>query len=96
MGRAHVVAAAAFQKLTVGFLLLLLLMLAAAALNLWNLHRWGRRLLRIEEQLGSAHSNAKLPTTGLKELDRLIAAFNHQTESRVLLGTSHRELGMLH
>jgi hypothetical protein len=30
MGRAHVVAAAAFQKLTVGFLLLLLFMLAAA------------------------------------------------------------------
>ena len=56
-------------------------MLAAGALNLWYLHRWGRQLLRIEERFGPAHSNAKLPTTGLKELDRLIAAFNHQTES---------------
>ena len=94
MGRAHVVAAAAFQKLTVGFLLLLLLMLAAAALNLWYLHRWGRRLLRIEEQLGPAHSNAKLLTTGLKELDRLIAAFNHQTESLSEAQRASRELSI--
>jgi signal transduction histidine kinase len=92
MGRAHVVAAAAFQKLTVGFLLLLLLMLAAAALNLWYLHRWGRRLLRIEEQLG--HSDAKLPTTGLKELDRLIAAFNHQTESLSEAQRASRDLSV--
>ena len=81
MGRAHVVAAAAFQKLAVGFLLLLLLMLAAATLNLWYLHRWGRRLLQIEEQLGPVRSGAQLPKTGLKELDHLIAAFNQQTES---------------
>lgn len=94
MGRAHVVAAAAFQKLTVGFLLLLLLMLAAAALNLWYLHRWGRRLLRIEEQLGTAHANAKLPTTGLKELDRLIAAFNHQTENLSEAQRASRELSV--
>src|SRR5207249_3435299 len=39
MGRAHVVAAAAFQKLTVGFVMLLLLMLATGALILWYLHR---------------------------------------------------------
>lgn len=94
MGRAHVVAAAAFQKLTLGFLLLLLLMLAAAALNLWYLHRWGRRLLRIAEQLGPANSNAMLPTTGLKELDRLIAAFNYQTESLSEAQRASRELSV--
>ena len=81
MGRAHVVAAAAFQKLTRGFVLLLLLMLAAGALNLWYLHRWGRQLLQIEKRFAQFDSNAKLPNTGLKELDRLVAAFNHQTES---------------
>jgi signal transduction histidine kinase len=81
MGRAHVTAAAAFQKLTAGFVVLLLLMLAAGALNLWYLHRWGRQLLQIEERLGQFDSDAKLPKTGLKELDRLIAAFNHQAES---------------
>ena len=81
MGRAHVTAAAAFQKLTAGFVVLLLLILAAEALNLWSLHRWGRQLLQIEERLGRFDSEAKLSKTGLKELDRLIAVFNHQTES---------------
>jgi signal transduction histidine kinase len=81
MGRAHVVAAAAFQKLTVGFVVLLLLMLATGALILWYLHRWGRQLRQIEERLAQLDSDAKLPETGLKELDRLIAAFNHQSES---------------
>jgi signal transduction histidine kinase len=94
MGRAHVVAAAAFQKLTVGFLLLLLLMLTAAALNLWYLHRWGRQLLRIEEQLGPSRSNVRLPTTGLKELDRLIAAFNQQTESLSEAQRASRDLSV--
>jgi signal transduction histidine kinase len=77
MGRAHVVAATAFQKLTVEFVLLLLLMLATGAQILWYLQRWGRRLRQIEEQLGQV--NSELPETGLKELDRLIAAFNQQT-----------------
>jgi signal transduction histidine kinase len=81
MGRAHVLAAAAFQKLTAGFVVLLLLMLATGALILWYLHRWGRQLRQIEERLGQVDLDAKLPETGLKELDRLIAAFNHQTES---------------
>jgi signal transduction histidine kinase len=81
MGRAHVVAAAAFQKLTAGFVVLLLLMLATGALILWYLHRWGRQLRQIEERLGQIDSDDKLPQTGLKELDRLIAAFNHQTET---------------
>ncbi|MGA8658652.1 MAG: HAMP domain-containing sensor histidine kinase [Chthoniobacterales bacterium] len=78
MGRAHVAAAAAFQRLTAGFVLLLLLMLATGALILWYLHRWGRQLRQIEEKLGQFDS--KLPETGLKELDRLIDAFNQQTE----------------
>jgi signal transduction histidine kinase len=78
MGRAHVAAAAAFQKLTVGFVVLLLLMLATGALILWYLHRWGRQLRQIEERLGQFDS--RLPETGLKELDRLIGAFNQQTE----------------
>jgi signal transduction histidine kinase len=80
MGRAHVTAAAAFQKLTAGFVALLLLMLVTGALILWYLHRWGRQLLQIEERLRQSDSDAKLPKTGLKELDRLIEAFNHQTE----------------
>jgi signal transduction histidine kinase len=51
-------------------------------------------LLRIEEQLGPAHSDAKLPRTGLKELDRLIAAFNHQTESLSEAQRASRELSV--
>jgi hypothetical protein len=43
--------AAAFQKLTAGFVVLLLLMLAAGALNLRYLHRWGQELLQIKERL---------------------------------------------
>lgn len=78
MGRAHVVAAAGFQKLTAWFVVLLLLMLATGALILWFLRRWGSRLRQIEERLGQFDST--LPETGLKELDRLIAAFNQQTE----------------
>ena len=80
MGRAHVAAAAAFQRLTAGFVVLLLLMLITGALILWYLHRWGRQLLLIEERLRQSDSNARLPQTGLKELDRLIEVFNHQTE----------------
>jgi signal transduction histidine kinase len=78
MGRAHVAAAAAFQRLTTGFVVLLLLMLATGALILWYLRRWGQKLRQIEEQL--AQSNSELSKTGLKELDRLVGAFNQQTE----------------
>jgi signal transduction histidine kinase len=78
MGRAHVAAAAAFQKLTAEFVLLLLLMLATGALILWYLRRWGRQLRQIEEQLEGFDS--ELPETGLRELDRLIVAFNQQTK----------------
>jgi signal transduction histidine kinase len=53
-------------------------MLATGALILWYLHQWGRQLRQIEQQLGQFDS--KLPKTGLKELDRLIDAFNQQTE----------------
>jgi signal transduction histidine kinase len=80
MGRAHVRAAAAFEKLTVGFIALFLLMLLTGALILWYLHHWGRQLLQIEEHLQAFDSNSELPKTGLKELDRLITAFNRQTE----------------
>jgi hypothetical protein len=79
MGRAHVAAAAAFQRLTTGFVVLLLLMLATGALILWYLRRWGQKLRQIEEQL--AQSNSELSKTGLKELDRLVGAFNQQTRS---------------
>jgi signal transduction histidine kinase len=78
MGRAHVAAAAAFQRLTAEFVVLLLLMLGTGALILWYLHRWGRQLRQIEERLGQFDST--LPKTGLKELDRLVGAFNQQTE----------------
>lgn len=78
MGRAHVGAAAAFEKLTAGFVALLLLMLVPGGLILWYLHNWGRQLSQIEQQLNE--SQAELAKSGLRELDRLIVAFNHQTE----------------
>ncbi|MBV8278243.1 MAG: HAMP domain-containing histidine kinase [Verrucomicrobia bacterium] len=78
MGRAHVGAAAAFEKLTSGFVGLLLLMLVTGGVILWYLHNWGRKLSQVEQQLGE--SRGDLPKTGLRELDRLIVAFNHQTE----------------
>ena len=81
MGRAHVRAAAAFEKLAAGFLVLLLLMLSTGGLILWYLQSWGRQLLRVEGQLESSPPTSKLPRTGLRELDRLIAAFNRQTEN---------------
>src|SRR5271165_6085952 len=80
MGRAHVRAAAAFEKLTAGFMVLFLLMLATGALILWYLHRWGRQLAQIEERLALSRADSELPNTGIGELDRLIAAFNRQTE----------------
>jgi hypothetical protein len=78
MGRAHVGAAAAFEKLTAGFVALLLLMLVTGGLILWYLHNWGRQLSQIEQQLND--SQAGLTKSGLRELYRLIVAFNHQTE----------------
>jgi signal transduction histidine kinase len=77
MGRAHVGAAAAFQTLATGFVGLLLLMLVTGAVILWYLHNWGRRLSELEQELGE--SQEELAKTGLRELDRMIVAFNHQT-----------------
>lgn len=81
MGRAHVRAAAAFEKLAIGFVALLSLLLVTGGLILWYLQGWGRRLLEVERQLGSFQPDSQLPKTGLQELDRLITAFNRQTES---------------
>jgi hypothetical protein len=78
MGRAHVGAASAFEKLTTGFVGLFLLMLVTGGLILWYLHNLGRRLSQVEHQVGE--SEGGLTKTGLRELDRLIVAFNHQTE----------------
>jgi hypothetical protein len=78
MGRAHVGAAAAFETLAAGFVGLLLLMLVTGAVILWYLHNWGRRISQLEQQL--AESQEDLTKTGLRELDRMIVAFNHQTQ----------------
>jgi signal transduction histidine kinase len=94
MGRAHVRAAAAFEKLSAGFMVLFLLMLATGALILWYLHRWGRKLVQIEERLAMFHSNSELPKTGIGELDRLIAAFNRQTERLRQLQQRSNELSV--
>ena len=93
MGRAHVRAAAAFEKLTTGFIVLFLLMLVTGALILWYLHRWGLQLYRIEEQLAKSPSDSELPKTGLKELDRLIIAFNRQTDRLRQLQQRSNDLG---
>ena len=53
MGRAHVRAASAFEKLAAGFMVLLLLMLSTGGLILWYLQSWGRQLAGIETRLGS-------------------------------------------
>jgi signal transduction histidine kinase len=78
MGRAHVGAAAAFETLATSFVALLLLMLVTGAVILWYLHHWGRRLSQLEQQLGDSRED--LSKTGLRELDRMIVAFNHQTQ----------------
>jgi signal transduction histidine kinase len=78
MGRAHVGAAAAFETLATSFVALLLLMLVTGGVILWYLHHWGRRLSQLEQQLGDSREN--LSKTGLRELDRMIVAFNHQTQ----------------
>ncbi|HEY0792033.1 MAG TPA: HAMP domain-containing sensor histidine kinase [Chthoniobacterales bacterium] len=80
MSRAHVRAAAAFEQLTVGFVALLVLLLATGGLILWYLQRWGGQLLRLEAELGSFQLESRLSRTGLEELDRLLTAFNRQTE----------------
>ena len=78
MARAEVGPAAAFEKLATGFVGLLLLMLVSGGLILWYLHNWGGQLSRVEQQLNE--SPAGLTKTGLRELDRLIVAFNLQTD----------------
>jgi signal transduction histidine kinase len=90
MGRAHVGAAAAFESLAAGFVGLLLLMLVTGAVILWYLHHWGRRLSQLEQQL--AQSPKELTKTGLRELDRMIVAFNHQTQR---LGESQEKSNQL-
>jgi signal transduction histidine kinase len=78
MARAEMGPAAAFEKLATGFVGLLLLMLVSGGLILWYLHNWGGQLSRVEQQLNE--SPAGLTKTGLRELDRLIVAFNLQTD----------------
>jgi signal transduction histidine kinase len=81
MGRAHVRAASAFEKLTAGFIVLLVLMLSTGGLILWCLHTWERKLSLVEEQLRSFPGDNELPKTGVSEFDRLITAFNRQSDS---------------
>jgi signal transduction histidine kinase len=78
MARAHVSAAAAYQKLTAGFGALFLIVLAVGSGLLWLLQRWSRDVATLEETIARAPIEAlpPLPETGLKELDRIILAFN--------------------
>ena len=79
MSRAHVSAAAAYQKLTVGFAALFVFALVSGGGLLWFLQRWSRRVTALEETIATAPPDElpALPQTGQKELDRIVGALNH-------------------
>jgi hypothetical protein len=94
MSRAHVRAAAAYQKLTLGFGVLFLLALLSGAGVMWFMQSWMARVRALENAITATPPEALplLPTTGARELDRIVNALNQlsvklkttRDESRVL------------
>lgn len=78
MSRAHVSAAAAYQKLTLGLGVLFLFALASGAGVLWCLQNWTARVRALESAIAAApvEELPPLQPTGERELDRLVSALN--------------------
>ncbi len=78
MSRAHVRAAAAYQKLTLGFGVLFVFALLSGGVVLWSLQSWRAGVRTLEEAIASAPSDELPPLrqTGERELDRIVAALN--------------------
>jgi signal transduction histidine kinase len=78
MARAHVSVGAAYQRLTVGFVILFTFALASGIWLLWFLQRWSRRIALLEESIAAApvEEMPPLPETGQIELDRIVMALN--------------------
>lgn len=79
MSRAHVSAAAAYQRLTLSFAALLVFALVSGGGLLWFFQHWSRRVAMLEDTLAQA-SPGELPVlsqTGQRELDRIVSALNH-------------------
>src|SRR5438034_6989504 len=94
MSRAHVRAAAAYQKLMLGFGALFVFALLSGAGVLWFLQSWTARVRALEKAIASTPSEELPPLkpTGERELDRIVNALNQlnaklktaRDESRVL------------
>src|SRR5438128_9141844 len=76
MSRAHVRAAAAYQKLTLGFGVLFIFALLSGASVLWFLQNWSARVRALENAIVSTPVEELPPlgATGERELDRIVAA----------------------
>jgi len=90
MSRAHVGAAAAYQKLTLGFGALFIFALLSGAGVLWFLHSWTARVRALEHAIAMTPPEELPPlrTTGERELDRIVAALN---QLNAKLKTAHDE-----
>jgi signal transduction histidine kinase len=78
MSRAHVSAAAAYQKLTLGFGVLFIFALASGAGLLWFLQNWAARVRALESAIAATPVEELPPLrpTGERELDRVVHALN--------------------
>src|SRR5438034_3612237 len=78
MSRAHVRAAAAYQKLTLGFGALFICALLSGAGALWFLQNWTTRVRALEDAIAATPPEELPPLrpTGERELDRIVNALN--------------------
>ena len=78
MSRAHVRAAAAYQKLTLGFGVLFIFVLLSGAAVLWFMQSWTARVRALEDAIAAAPPEELSPLrlTGERELDRIVNALN--------------------
>jgi signal transduction histidine kinase len=78
MSRAHVRAAVAYQKLTLGFGVLFVFALLSGGVVLWSLQSWRSRVRTLEEAIATTPSDElwAMRPTGERELDRIVAALN--------------------
>ncbi|PYJ69102.1 MAG: hypothetical protein DME76_10125, partial [Verrucomicrobia bacterium] len=93
MSRAHVRAAAAYQKLTLGFGVLFVLALLSGASVLWFLQNWSARVRALENAIVSTPVEELPPlgATGERELDRIVAALNQlNAKLKTVLGESRQ------
>jgi signal transduction histidine kinase len=107
MSRAHVRAAAAYQKLTLGFGVLFVFALLSGVGVLWFLQSWTARVRALEDAIAATPPEELPPLrpTGERELDRIVNALNQlnvklktvRDESRALtekLGRADRTVAL--